>query len=63
MIELSNELIAASSCATDFPIIIVDLCSYAIVEVIKERKYITHFSSLCVLGPHSFVYVYKGKMV
>ena len=38
MIELSNELIAASSCVTDFPIIIVDLCSYAIVEVIKERK-------------------------
>ena len=63
MIELPNELIAISSCAVGSPILIIDPSSYLIIKEIKEQEYISHYSSLCVLDTHSFVYVYEGKVV
>ena len=63
MIELPNKFIAISSCASGFPIIIVDPIIYSIIKEIKEEGYITNYSSLCVLNSHSFIYVYKNHVV
>ena len=63
MIELPNELVAISSCASGYPIVIVDPITYSIVKEIKEEGYITSDSSLCVLDQHSFIYVYEGKVL
>ena len=63
MIELPNELIAISSAAFGYPIIIVDPITYTVIKAIKEEGYITGSSSLCVLDLHSFIYVYSGKVV
>ena len=62
MIEPPNGLVAISSSASD-NILIVDPISYSIVKEIKEEGYITHYSSLCVSDPHSFIYIYEGKVV
>ena len=63
IIELPNKLIAISSMASDYPIIIVDPITYCIIKEIKEQGYISNDSSLCVLDTHSFVYAYYGKVV
>ena len=62
-IELPNGLIAISSCASGSPLLIIDPLSYSIIKEIKEQEYITGNSSLCVLDPYSFVYVYDGKVL
>ena len=62
MIELHNGLVAISS-STSNNVLIVDPITYSIVKEIKEEGYITHYSSLCELDPHSFIYVYEGKVV
>jgi hypothetical protein len=59
MIELPHGLVAISSGAS---ILIVDPITYLIVKEIKE-KYITSYSSLCVLDQHSFIYAYGGNVV
>ena len=63
MIELPNGLVAISSGASPYPILIVDPITYSIVTEIKEEGYITNYSSLCVLDQHSFIYVRDGNVV
>ena len=63
IIELPNGLVAISSCASGYPILIVDPITYSIVKEIKEEGYISHYSFFCVLNQHSFVYAYDGKVV
>ena len=63
MIELLNGLVAISFCTSPYPILIVDPITYSIVKEIKEEGCVTHYSSLCVLDQHSFIYVYGGKVV
>ena len=63
MIELPNQLLAISSCASGYPIIIIDPVSHTIIKEIKLEGYITGCSSLCVLDSHSFIYAREGKVV
>lgn len=62
IIELSNNLLAVSSCASN-SIVIVDPNKYVIIKEIKESKYMTTFSSLCLLNSFSFIYVYQGNVL
>ena len=63
MIELPNQLLAISSGASGYPIIIIDPVSHTIIKEIKLEGYITGYSSLCVLDFHSFIYALGEKVM
>ena len=61
MIELPNNMIALSSPINDYLIIIINPNNYTIEKEIQEECFsFTCCSSLCMLNPHSFVYLYNN---
>ena len=63
IIELTNDLIAVSSCSSGNPIVIIDAVKFSVLKEIKEQNYITHYSSLCLLNENSFIYSDEGNVI
>ena len=66
MIEVPDGNVAITSYdkgESSYCIVIIDTSLYEIKKIICVPYYITHYSSLCVINDHSFVYAYRGTFV